>query len=75
MSASSLDKEMVEKLKGLAQQNGIDISGAKACRSSSRFCLGVEHGDNLCYHPCGDGFDNIYKAIGEAESYAGAREI
>ena len=45
MSASSLDKEIVKKLKGLAQQNGLDISGAKVCRSSSRFCLGVEHGD------------------------------
>ncbi|MHC4889519.1 MAG: galactokinase [Planctomycetota bacterium] len=45
MSASSLDKDMVEKLKGLAQQNGLDISGANVCRSSSRFCLGVEHGD------------------------------
>ncbi len=45
MSASSLDKEMVEKLKGLAKQNGLDISGAKVRRSSSRFCLGVEHGD------------------------------
>jgi len=45
MSASSPDKEMLEKLKGLAQQNGLDISGAKVRRSSSRFCLGVEHGD------------------------------
>ncbi|MHC4109827.1 MAG: galactokinase [Planctomycetota bacterium] len=45
MSASSIDKEMVEKLKGLAQQNRLDISGAKVRRSSSRFCLGVEHGD------------------------------
>jgi galactokinase len=45
MPASSIDKEMVEKLKGLAQQNGLDISGAKVRRSSSRFCLGVEHGD------------------------------
>ena len=45
MSASLIDKEMVEKLKGLAQQNGLDISGAKVRRSSSRFCLGVEHGD------------------------------
>jgi galactokinase len=45
MPASSTDKEMVEKLKGLAQQNGLDISGAKVRRSSSRFCLGVEHGD------------------------------
>ncbi len=45
MPASSIDKEMVEKLKGLAQENGLDISGAKVRRSSSRFCLGVEHGD------------------------------
>jgi len=45
MPASSIDKEMVEKLKGLAQQSSLDISGAKVRRSSSRFCLGVEHGD------------------------------
>ena len=45
MPASSIDKEVVEKLKGLAQQNGLDISGTKLRRSSSRFCLGVEHGD------------------------------
>jgi len=45
MPASSIDKEMVEKLKGMAQQNGLDINGAKVRRSSSRFCLGVEHGD------------------------------
>ena len=45
MPANLIDKEMVEKLKGLAQQNGLDISGAKVRRSSSRFCLGVEHGD------------------------------
>ncbi|MHC4640752.1 MAG: hypothetical protein ACYS32_03840 [Planctomycetota bacterium] len=45
MHASSIDKEMVDKLKGMAQQNGLDISGAKVRRSSSRFCLGVEHGD------------------------------
>ena len=45
MPASSIDKEMAEKLKGLAHENGLDISGAKVRRSSSRFCLGVEHGD------------------------------
>jgi len=45
MSVNPLDKEMVEKLKSLAQQNGIDIKGGKIRRSSSRFCLGVEHGD------------------------------
>jgi len=45
MSVNPLDKEMVEKLKSLAQQNGIDIKGGKIRRTSSRFCLGVEHGD------------------------------
>ncbi|MGB2808251.1 MAG: hypothetical protein WBC22_10945 [Sedimentisphaerales bacterium] len=45
MPTSSIDKEILEKLKGLARQNGLDMSGAKVRRSSSRFCLGVEHGD------------------------------
>jgi galactokinase len=45
MPANSIDKEMVDKLKALARQNGLDISSAKVRRSSSRFCLGVEHGD------------------------------
>jgi len=45
MSVSSLDREIVEKLKSLAGQNDIDIEGGKIRRTSSRFCLGVEHGD------------------------------
>jgi len=45
MPTSSIYKEILEKLKGLARQNGLDMSGAKVRRSSSRFCLGVEHGD------------------------------
>jgi galactokinase len=45
MSTNSPDKVMVEKLKELARQSALDISGAKVRRSSSRFCLGVEHGD------------------------------
>ena len=28
-----------------AKDNGIDIQGGKIRRTSSRFCLGVEHGD------------------------------
>ncbi len=39
------DKNAVEKLKELALEAKIDISGTKIRRSSSRFCLGVEHGD------------------------------
>jgi galactokinase len=35
----------IEKIKRLAEANSIDIRGAKVRRTSSRFCLGVEHGD------------------------------
>jgi galactokinase len=45
MSVSSLDMEIVGKLENLARQNTIDIKGGKIRRTSSRFCLGVEHGD------------------------------
>ena len=39
------DKQALEYLKQLADEKNIDISGGKVRRSSSRFCLGVEHGD------------------------------
>ena len=39
------DQQAFEYLKQLAADKGIDISGGKVCRSSFRFCLGVEHGD------------------------------
>ncbi len=39
------DQQAFEYLKNLASDKGIDIGGAKVRRSSSRFCLGVEHGD------------------------------
>lgn len=39
------DQQAFSYLKQLALDKGIDISGAKVRRSSSRFCLGVEHGD------------------------------
>ncbi|MBW8002416.1 MAG: hypothetical protein FVQ80_10410 [Planctomycetes bacterium] len=42
---SEQDRAAIEKIKGLAKDAGIDLSGAKVRRSSSRFCLGVEHGD------------------------------
>jgi galactokinase len=35
----------IEKLKQLAKENGIDIGAGAVRRTSSRFCLGVEHGD------------------------------
>lgn len=39
------DQQAFEYLKQLATDKGVDIAGAKVRRSSSRFCLGVEHGD------------------------------
>jgi len=35
----------LDKILKLAKENGIDIKGGKIRRTSSRFCLGVEHGD------------------------------
>lgn len=35
----------LEKIRQLAKANSIDIEGGKVSRTSSRFCLGVEHGD------------------------------
>jgi galactokinase len=39
------DKEPVKTLLQIAQEQKIDIKGGKIRRTSSRFCLGVEHGD------------------------------
>lgn len=35
----------LEKIKQLAKGQGLDVKGGKVRRTSSRFCLGVEHGD------------------------------
>jgi galactokinase len=39
------NREAFAKLSQLARQAGLDITGGKVRRTSSRFCLGVEHGD------------------------------
>ena len=39
------DKSAVGKIQELAADAGIDVSGGKVRRTSSRFCLAVEHGD------------------------------
>ena len=39
------DKKAVGKIVELAKKAGIDIGGGRVRRTSSRFCLGVEHGD------------------------------
>lgn len=45
MEPMSQDNVVVDKIQQLAKQVGIDITGSKIRRTSSRFCLGVEHGD------------------------------
>ena len=39
------DRLAVAELRRLAAESGLDVSGGTVRRSSSRFCLGVEHGD------------------------------
>ncbi|MBN1126988.1 MAG: hypothetical protein JXA82_18445 [Sedimentisphaerales bacterium] len=39
------DQQAFERLVTLAKEKGLDIAGGKVRRTSSRFCLGVEHGD------------------------------
>ncbi|MDP6525500.1 MAG: hypothetical protein QGH15_14880 [Kiritimatiellia bacterium] len=45
MSVSDTDRNVIEKLEALASEKQFDIAGGKVRRTSSRFCLGVEHGD------------------------------
>lgn len=45
MGLAREDQAAVEKLQQLAKESKIDITGDKLRRTSSRFCLGVEHGD------------------------------
>jgi len=45
MELTAEDKNAVEKIMRLAADTGIDVKGGKVRRTSSRFCLGVEHGD------------------------------
>lgn len=45
MQQSEQDQKATAKILELSRRTGIDISGAKVRRTSSRFCLGVEHGD------------------------------
>ena len=45
LSPGKEDVQIREVLAGLAAQAGLSLAGGKIRRSSSRFCLGVEHGD------------------------------
>ena len=45
MSAPPSDRTAREHLQRLAAQFDLDVGGGKLRRTSSRFCLGVEHGE------------------------------
>ncbi len=45
MNSSNDDNSAVERIRELAGRHAIDIAGGRLRRTSSRFCLGVEHGD------------------------------
>jgi len=45
MQLTKEGQSALDKIQKFAKDNGIDITGAKVRRTSSRFCLGVEHGD------------------------------
>ncbi len=45
MELTTEDKNAVEKIMRLAADVGIDVTGGRVRRTSSRFCLAVEHGD------------------------------
>ena len=45
MELTSEGRKALDKILQFAKDTGIDIKGGKVRRTSSRFCLGVEHGD------------------------------
>ncbi|MHC4573103.1 MAG: galactokinase [Planctomycetota bacterium] len=45
MELGAQDKSAVEKILRFSEDTGINIGGGRIRRTSSRFCLGVEHGD------------------------------
>jgi len=40
-----IENSIIAKLREISRESGVDITNAKVRRTSSRFCLGVEHGD------------------------------
>jgi len=45
MEQINTDQQAFDALRAIARSSGIGLDSAKVCRTSSRFCLGVEHGD------------------------------
>jgi galactokinase len=69
MKPTSQDNEAVKKLRGIADRQQIDIKAGKVRRTSSRFCLGVEHGDYNGTELFGVGTDRfIWMAYKPAEN-------
>ena len=68
VSPAIMDPTALQHLQALAQQHALDLSNAKIRRTSSRFCLGVEHGDYNGTNLFGVGTDRYiwvaYKANG-----------
>ena len=68
----SQDNVPVETLLQFSKQQGIDIRGGKIRRTSSRFCLGVEHGDYNGTELFGVGTDRFiwiaYKTVADSHT-------
>jgi len=68
MELTKDDQSALEQLKQLAREHGLDVAGGRVRRTSSRFCLGVEHGDYNGTELFGVGTDRFiwlaYKANG-----------
>jgi len=68
MELTTQDEVAVDKILRLSQDTGISIKGGRVRRTSSRFCLGVEHGDYNGTELFGVGTDRFiwlaYKANG-----------
>jgi len=45
MTQADDDRRAIDALGRLAAESGLNVAGGRVRRSSSRFCLGVEHGD------------------------------
>ena len=45
MALETQDRQAIEKITQAARETGLDIQQGQIRRTSSRFCLGVEHGD------------------------------
>jgi len=71
-----MNTEAIKKIKDCIASSGLDIDGGKVIRSSSRFCLGVEHGDYNGTELLGVGTDrfiwNAYKPnnLGEVRLFS-----